>query len=624
MPTSNSKLTKLNFIPGFHQESTQYAEEGKWYEGNRVRFREGKPENIRGYQKKTSTPLIGTTRAIHSWANNNTEKLLANGTEQRLNLLYNDLHYDITPITTVVSVSAPGNGNFNTTAGSSLILISVTNHNVSARDWITFSSTSINGFGTPGIDFSTSAYGGPTFQVVSTSGLNNFFISVTSVAVSTETNQGNGTLSYLLETEATDNIQGLGYGAGIYDAGASTTGERAWSDAATASNIIFQANQWSMDNWGEDLLAVRRGGQLIHWDADASVAPVRATLVATAPDQINSIVVSPNDRHVIALGTKEYGTGTFNPLLVRWSDQEDYTNWTPSATTTSGEIQLVDGTAITGGIRTRNAIHIWTDRALYGLQFVGPPFIFQTQLLGDNAGLIGPHAAIELEGVTYWMGYNDFFAFNGRVQKLNCTVRRFIYDSFHMAQADKVYCGTNSEFHEVIWLYPANNSLEPNRYVIYNTLENHWVFGEGIFTTFEDRNTFNNTITTGRVSATASPYFWDNELPDVYTGDGQILTSYIKSADFDIEDGDELMFMDRLIPDYSLDSGSIQITLQTKEYPSGSTITKGPYTIDSSTRKIDFRARGRQAAITVSSSDEEATDWRWGSLRLAIKPDGRR
>ena len=312
MPTSNSRLTKLNFIPGFHQESTQYAEEGKWYEGNRVRFREGKPENIRGYQKKTSTPLIGTTRAIHSWANNNTEKLLANGTEQRLNLLYNDLHYDITPITTVVSVSAPGNGNFNTTAGSSLILISVTNHNVSARDWITFSSTSINGFGTPGIDFSTSAYGGPTFQVVSTSGLNNFFISVTSVAVSTETNQGNGTLSYLLETEATDNIQGLGYGAGIYDAGASTTGERAWSDAATASNIIFQANQWSMDNWGEDLLAVRRGGQLIHWDADASVSPVRATLVATAPDQINSIVVSPNDRHVIALGTKEYGTGTFN------------------------------------------------------------------------------------------------------------------------------------------------------------------------------------------------------------------------------------------------------------------------------------------------------------------------
>jgi hypothetical protein len=252
-----------------------------------------------------------------------------------------------------------------------------------------------------------------------------------------------------------------------------------------------------MDNWGEDLLAVRRGGQLIHWDADASVSPVRATLVATAPDQINSIVVSPNDRHVIALGTKEYGTGTFNPLLVRWSDQEDYTNWTPSATTTSGEIQLVDGTAITGGIRTRNAIHIWTDRALYGLQFVGPPFIFQTQLLGDNAGLIGPHAAIELEGVTYWMGYNDFFAFNGRVQKLNCTVRRFIYDSFHMAQADKVYCGTNSEFHEVIWLYPANDSLEPNRYVIYNTLENHWVFGEGIFTTFEDRNTFNNTITPG-------------------------------------------------------------------------------------------------------------------------------
>ncbi|MEK9895764.1 MAG: hypothetical protein VW518_04970, partial [Burkholderiaceae bacterium] len=415
MPTSRSKLTKLNFLPGFHQESTQYAEEGKWYEGNRVRFREGKPENLRGYQKKTSIPLIGTTRAIHSWANNNTEKLLVNGTEQRLNILYSDNHYDITPITTVVSIGDSGTfGSFSTSAGSSLILVSINSHNVSVRDWIAFSSTSINGFGSDGLDFSVTAFGGPTFQVVSAPDIAHFYISVTSVAVSTETGQGHGTLNYLLATENTDNIQGLGYGAGVYNAGASTTGERAWSEAAETSNIVFLANQWSVDNWGEDLLAVRRGGQLIHWDANASITPERATLVATAPSIIDSIVVSPNDRHVIALATQEYGTGNYNAMLVRWSDQEDYTNWTPSATTTSGEIQLVDGTKIVGGVRTRNAIHVWTDRALYGLQYVGPPFIFSTQLLGDNVGLIGPHAAIELEGVTSWRGDNDFFAFNGR------------------------------------------------------------------------------------------------------------------------------------------------------------------------------------------------------------------
>jgi len=618
MPTSSSRLQKLNFLPGFHRESTQYSEEGKWYDGDRVRFREGKPENLRGYQKKSDTAIIGTSRVLHSWINNSTEKLLATGTEQRLNIFFNDINYDVTPIVKVSALTST----MNVQSGSAVVSVSLTNHGVSVGDWIMFSSTSLPGF-SEGTDFAVTAFGGPTYQVVSKSGLNNFAFTVNYTADSNLTDVGIATANFLLPTEQTDSIQGLGYGAGVYNAGVSTTGLRAWNVQASSSNITFLANQWSMDNWGEDLLAVRRGSELFHWDADASATPQRADIVSTGPSKINSIVVSPNDRHVIALGTNEAGTSIFNPLLVRWSDQEDYTNWTPSISTTSGEIQLVDGTEIIGGIRSRNAIHIWTDRAMYALNYVGPPFIFNNTLLGNNAGLIGPHAAVALEGVTYWMGINDFFAFNGRVQKLDCTVRRHIYDSFNMSQADKVYAGTNSEFHEVIWLYPANDALEPDRYIIYNTVENHWVFGTGFFNTFEDRVVFDNTITTGSKTVGADNYYWDNELVSVFTGDGDALTSYIESADFDIEDGDKLMFMDRIIPDYTINQGSIQFTIDTKNYPSGSTVSKGPFTINAGTQKIDLRARGRQASIRVSSSDS-GTSWRWGSVRLAIQPDGGR
>ena len=618
MASSSSRLSKLNFKPGFHRESTQYSEEGKWFDGDRVRFREGKPENLRGYRKHYSEDIIGTSRDLISWISNDTQKYLATGTEQRLNILYNNNNYDVTPITTIVTLTSV----MNVQAGSPIVSVSLTNHGVSVGDWIEFTSTSLPGF-SEGTDFAVTAFGGPTYKITSKSGLDNFAFTVNYNADSNLTDVGIATANYLLPTEQTDSIQGLGYGAGVYNAGVSTTGERAWSESAESSNITFLANQWSMDNWGEDLLAVRRGSQLFYWDADASSSPERATIVSTSPTKINSIVVSPNDRHVIALGTNEFGTSIFNPLLIRWSDQEDFTNWQPSISSTSGEIQLVDGTEIVGGIRSRNAIHIWTDRAMYGLSYTGPPFIFNNTLLGNNAGLIGPHAAVALEGVTYWMGINDFFAFNGRVQKLDCTVRRHIYDSFNMTQGDKVYAGTNSEFHEVIWLYPSTDSLEPDRYIIYNTVENHWVFGTGFFNTFEDRVVFDNTITTGAVSASGDNYYWDNEPSGIFTGDGQALTSYIESADFDIEDGDQLMFIDRIIPDYTIDSGSITFTIDTKQYPSGTTITKGPFTINAGTQKIDMRARGRQASVRVSST-EVGTSWRWGSVRMGIQPDGGR
>lgn len=628
MPSTNSRLQRLNLKPGFHRESTQYSEEGKWFDGDRVRFREGKPENLRGYQKFIDTSFTGTARDLLAWTNNNTEKLLGYGTESKLYVVYNDYPYDVTPIVSTVSIGNLGTtGSFDTVAGSPLIEVSSNNNGRKVGDYVEFSNTSINGFTTNGLDFSASSFGGPTFEVVSVQGINNFFISVTSVAASTESNQGSGIAFFLLATGQSNPIQGLGYGAGIYNAGVSTTGERAWNQPAESSNIIFLGTQWSLDNFGEDLLAARQGGSLIHWDANASLAPVRSSVVGTAPSKINSIVISPNDRHVIALGTEEFATSVFNPLLVRWSDQEDYANWIPSVSSTSGELQLIDGTRIVGGVRGRNAILVYTDNALYTLQFVGPPFIFRMAQVGTNCGLIGSHAAIDVGGRTYWMGDTDFFMFDGSVKKLDCTIRRYLYDDFNMTQKSKVFAGLNSEFHEIIWLYPKSGSNEPDGYVIYNYMENTWVYGSNFYTTFIDDSVFLNTVATGavtgNVSATNPQFIWYNEPTSVFSGDSQPLTSFIESADIDIGDGDDIMFIDKIIPDYTINTGTIKFSINIKDYPAGTTKEVGPFDITDATQKIDMRARGRQANFRVSTSDLN-TSWKWGSVRVAIQPAGKR
>ena len=640
MTSTSSKFFKLDFKPGFHRETTQYAEAGSWFDGDRVRFRRGKPENLRGYQKQHSTAFSGVGRDLLTWANDNTQKLLSVGTEKRLFLLSGDVNFDITPIDSIVSIGSLGTkGSFATATGSKLIEVSLNNTGTSVGDGIQFSNCSLNGF-TQGTNFAATSFGGPVYVVASTSGLNHFYVSTLHTAVSTVTG-GKGVASFLIPSGQSNNIQGLGYGAGVYNAGtslASAAGGRGWSRPALSSNITFLATQWSLDTWGEDLLAVRRGSQLFHWDADASITPERAVIVSTSPSTINSIVVSPNDRHAIALGTNEFGNGDFNPLLIRWSDQEDFTNWTPSVSSTSGELQLIEGTRIEGAIRGRNAIHVFTDNGMYALQFVGPPFIFSLTLLGSNCGAIGPHAAVAVDGASFWMGENNFYAFDGRVRKLDCTVRRFVYDNINLVNKDKIFAAINSEFHEIVWLYPSGESSEPNAYVAYNYMEDVWTYGTGFYTTFADSNVFQSTVATGELAGTGAggnpavsiptstgQFIWANEPTSVFTGDTSIaLTSFLESSDFDIADGTDMMFVNRLIPDYTFnDTGVLQFKMNTQEYPAATTIGIGPFTINRSTKKVDFRARGRQGNVRVSTG-LLGTSWRWGSVRLAAQPDGKR
>jgi hypothetical protein len=623
MASTDSKLTKLNFLPGFHKESTQYAEEGKWFEGNRVRFREGKPENIRGYTKHNTENIQGIARDILTWSDNDTRKHIIVGTNKEVVVEKDAVLYDVTPIVSVVSASDI----FTTTNGSVEVVTSITNHGRSAGDKFIVEGADAVG----GITLVTLT----PYTVTSVTDINVFTFNANTTATGAATGGGTAvSVAYLLKNELSDSIQGLGYGADVYNAGTSTTGVRAWNDAATASGITFQGSQWSFDNWGEDVLGLRRGGNIFYYDADVSISPERMKPVTSAtnaphvtatsaPTQSNFILVSPNDRHAICFATNEFGTGDFNSMLVRWSDQEDFTNWTPAINTTSGETALADGTEIIGAVRTRSAILIWTDNALYSMSYIGGRFVFSFNQLGTNCGLIAPHAAIDYDGVSYWMGDNNFYGYDGRVQNLPCTVRRHLFEDFNNTNKDKVYAGINSEFKEIIWLYPKANSTEPNAYIIYNTEEKTWVFGDSFYTTFKDRTVYENTITTGKVSATADTFLWDNEPEDVYTGDGTALSSFLESSSFDVGDGDDLMFLNRIIPDYKFDSGQdIEVFVKVKEYPSDSFKIKGPFTINANTKKVDFRARGRQASVRVSGTNNGA--WKWGSVRMAIQPDGKR
>jgi hypothetical protein len=566
--STNSRLVKLNFKPGINRESTEYAEEGSWYNGDKVRFRQGRPENLRGYAKRVAAPFDGTARDIITWSDNDAYKFASFGTEKKLYEYNNNENIDITPIKevsvgtnvlAVVTIDGTNNG-FYTVASETTIIVSVSSHGAATGDFVTFtSSTSIGG---------NQDLSGRTFNV-SVINSNRFHFETTVAAQATQSKVGTATLKYLLPTGTNTAITNLGYGADVYNAGASVTGVRAWNQPASASNIITRNTQWSLDTFGEDIIACRRGSRIFKWDTTIESTPDRAVIISASPSVNNYILVSPNDRHVVAFGSTEFGTGTFNPMLVRWSDQNNFNNFTPSVSSTSGENILTDGTEIVGAVRSRNAVNIWTDNSIWLMTFTGPPFVFSFQQGGTNCGLIGPHAAVDFDGISIWMGKDNFYAFDGQVRNLDCTVRRYIFENFNRNAEDKVYAGINSEFKEIIWLYCSSEATEPDKYVIYNPLEKTWSFGTTTYTTYDDKDVFGNTITTD-----VSSYLIDNEPPQIFTANGQPQASFIESAAFDIEDGNEMMFMDRLIPDFTLNNGNLKFSIIAQNFPVNDAVTK--------------------------------------------------
>ena len=620
-----TKLSKIKLKPGLHRESTQYEEEGNWFDGDHVRFRAGKPENMRGYETKVSTAFDGSARDLIVYkSGSNNKKRAVFGTPDKLYEHDGDRIVDITPIVTAVTLT----NCFGTSSGQTRVCCSDAGHGQVVGNYVYFTSTAAFN----AVSLSTNVY--PITSVV---GSNVFTIDVTTAANATGSDVGSATFNYLLPTGNSIAVAGTGFGAALFQAGVCASQTRAWNEPASAdaTDLVFDISQWSLDNWGDDVVANRNGGNIFYFSSDASTTPIRATSITTSPISVNSIIVSPNDRHLIALGANEFSptatvSGTFNPMLVRWSDQDNRTNWVPSVSSTSGEVVLTDGTKIIGATRSRSAIHIWTDNAMWLMSFAGPPFTFKFTPAGTNCGLIAPHAAVDYNGISYWMGYDNFYKYDGQVRTLDCTVRKFIFDRLGVKFKDKIYAGVNSEFKEIVWLYASNESAvtECDSYVIYSPENDYWTYGTGVFTTFADKEVFGNTITTGvslndSGASTGNNKLFDNEPADYFTENNRTITSFIESADFDVEDGNEILFMNKLIPDFDLNTGKLRVKIITKKYPeSGEEITK-EFDVTQLTDKINFRARGRQAKIRVSCSSQGAS-WQWGSVRLGFQGDGQR
>ena len=603
------QLLKLDFAPGFHRESTQYSEQGKWFDGNRVRFRAGKPENIGGWNFKVNSHFDGTGRDLIAWNDNDTLKRAAFGTDKKVYTYFGGINYDITPLVSTVSVT----NSLNTTAGSTKIIVSTTN-NLSTGDFVEFVSMAAT---IGGNIFLTS---GTTFEVSAIS-VSAFAIESSTTAAATSSSTGDVRINFLLPVGTSTAVAGLGWNAGYY-------GQGGYGEPKTESDITIQPRQWTLDTWGEDLIAGLRGGRVYYWDKTGTV-DARAVEVTAAPSTSNTLVVSQEDRHLICLGTNEFVGGAFNPLLVRWSNQNDFNNWTPSVSSTSGEAILGSGNRIIASARSRNNIIILTDKSAHTMQFIGPPFTFGFNEVGTNCGVAGIHAAKDFDGRVYWMGTANFYVFDGTVKNLPCTVRRFVFDDINLDQSDKIFAGINSQFKEITWLYCSKNSTECDRYVTFNPNENYWVYGSTHFTTLVDKGVFPNTITTG-VEDDGDSYLYDNEPEGVYTGNGNGLESFVESADFDMSQGNDIMFIDRMVPDLTINNevsgtaGQVNLQLTTKRYPNATdSVLKGPFTVEQTTSKISMRARGRQAKIRVATSTA-GTSWRYGTVRLDIGSDGMR
>lgn len=606
-------LTTIPFNAGIIKEQTRKAAEGYWADADKVRFRLGKPEVIGGWQNVTTSSqtssLYGTTRALETVRSLEGVKSAVLGTH--IGLFSSDLSsfYNITAITTAYTATDP----FSTVAGSRTVTVSINNHNLTDGSLVAFTSATA----TIGGNIVISPAGAKTTYQVSVVDASHFTILAAVTAAQTSANTGGSvpvTQYYPAGRESNEGVGG--WGTGVWG------GAFPWG-SSTGNTFVSRLRLWSLDLWGTEVVAVPTSGPLMLWQPQLGVDAAAA--IITAAPSINQIVrVAPEARHIVLYGTHDI-SGTFDPLLIRWCSSEDYNDWTPTLTNTAGDYRLPSrGSEIRNVARMTDKTVILTDADLFTQNYIGSNDVFGFIRGAENCGVISQNAAVEYNGVLYWMSNNgQFFRYDGRVQTIPCQVLRFVFENLNVLQSDKICAGVNSRFDEIIWFYPSLSSNENDRYVIYHTLENHWTIGTLVRTSWKDTGTFDAPLATG--SAGMGLYYHETG----YADDTQPLEAYIESAYFDTQDGDEIMFSNKVVPDFSNISnnngftGTIYITLRARKYPEAAVITKGPYLVQSSTPKISTRLRGREFAVRLESS-EFNVPWRLGEFRMSLEGDGKR
>ena len=558
---------------------------------------------------------MGVVRDTHSWIGLDGTRYLALGTDRKLYLFSEGVFYDITPIRETASLTNPF-----TTNGTTTVTVTDSSHGAAEGDFVTFDSFST----IDGLDMNQE------FEITTYVDANTYKVTHTSTASgSTSGGGGSGNANYQISIgEATST---LGYGWGTETWGAST-----WDTPRSSSNVVLFARNWSLDNFGEDLIAtVLNGGTFIK-DISGTIAN-RATALSNAPTASRFSLVSTDTRHLLIFGTETtIGTpATQDDLLFRFSDREDATDYTPVATNEAGSLRISDGSRIVGAVKSSGQILVWTDTSLHGIQFVGTPFTFGLRQLGANCGLIAQHAAIEVNGRAYWMSDDAFYLYDGVVKKMPCSVQDFVFDDISYSNKNDIAVGLNTAFNEIIWYYPSANATQIDRGVAYNYLENTWytvslgrttwlgayVYELPIATEYSASTTANVSTILG-LTAGAS-FIYEQETGN-NQADGTAISAFLQTGSVEIADGDELMSVSKLVPDFDNLANNMTATLTLEQYPQSADTVTTSGTISSSTEKIDVRGRGRAVKIKYETNTVDDTAWRLGSTKLQLRPDGRR
>ncbi len=639
-------LTKLQFRPGVNRETTSYTNEGGWFNSDKVRFRFGLPEKIGGWQKNGENSFLGTARSLHTWVNLVGTKLTGVGTSLKLYINQGGEFYDVTPLR---STTAAGDVTFSATNGSSVITVTDTNHGAAQNDFVTFSgAASLGGNITANVlnqEYQITEIVNADSYKISARAASTTIKSITvdgqisaSAVTANGSDTGNGGSSvvgkYQINTGLTNVVTGTGWGAGTWGGGT-------WG-TASALTVVNTLRIWTQDNFGEDLLSCVRDGGIFFWDTSAdALGTDRVTALASltnadaeTPTIAKQVLVSDRDRHVIVFGCDgETNIGTQDPLLIRFSSQESLTTWKAEATNTAGELRISSGSEIITAVETKSQVLVFTDVSVHSLQFLGPPFTFGVSQISENTTIMGPMAAKAVDDAVFWMGFEDFYVYNGQVQKLPCTVRSYVFNDFNSSQSEKVTAALNSSNSEVWWFYPSASSTEIDRYVIYNYEEKVWYFGTLPRTVWLDRGVNNFPL-----AASTDGYLYDHEngLNDGSTNPPTPMTSFIESSQLSIGEGNNFVFLSRLIPDITFDGSvtngpSADFTLQARNFPGGqylqtkdSAVTQSATTpVEQFTEQAFVRLRGRSFALKVQS-DSIDMQWRLGTARVDARQDGRR
>jgi hypothetical protein len=627
-------LQKLQFKPGVNRDQTNYSNEGGWYECDKVRFRSGYPQKIGGWLRQGLYTIIGTARQMFGWITTFSDDFISIGTNKKLYIEAGTTLYDITPLRiTLNSGTTPSTDNcVDVTNTSNIVNINITGHGGETGAYVTISGVTGGGSAIGGIPVSEIN----KEHVITVVDANNFTITVTTNATSTVTNAGGTAIIVAFQINPGFSSTTFGYGWGT-----STWGRGAWGSGSTQPELLPQRDWW-MSNFDNDLVANIRNGQIYYWSRGSATSPAaalstRAVLLsslggaADVPTEVMQTLVSQNDKHLLAFGCTPYGGGDFDPLLIRWATQDDPTIWTPSPTTSAGFLRVSRGSQIVCAIPMRQEIIVFTEATLSSMQFLGTTDVFNINELADNISIIGPRAVTTANNTAYWMGHDKFYAYSGRVETLPCSLRNFVFQDINYAQVDQIVCGTNEGWNEVWWFYPSANSNNNNRYIIYNHLERIWYYGTIERTAWLDSplREYPQAIITDYANDVG--YLYNHEQG---TNDGTVaMESYISSSDFDLQDGDQLILIKRIIPDIDftgseIENPEVDFIVRPRNFPGSSYSNEQSKrvietSVDTYTEQVFVRARARQMALKVSS-DTLGTQWQLGSPRLDGRPDGKR